>query len=164
MRVQEMEINEDEVVVWNMKEFTSNNSSFAKATRRRVFYEAIALVVVIMFFWSDLSEFITNWVKVAILIILAVYIVFGLAWYQKVKSISKGFVIYIDDHALLFKSQGKVREILYDNISSVDAKTDHNNIVEICLKTTFGQIIKLTGLRNMDDLFREISRQVEARK
>ena len=143
-----------------MREFKSNSGDFIRRTRRGVIIEVSALVLLSGYFWSDWSRILPDWLEVSVLVIFAAYILFGLAYYPKAKSIAQQFSIHLMDDALGFPNQGGMKQIPYRDLTISKVTKKNGEVVEIRLKTTFGQSITLQGLENMKDLYEGITAHV----
>lgn len=143
-----------------MREFQSNSNDFIRRTRRRVIVEVSVLVLLAGYFWSDWSGSWPNWLEVSVLVLFTAYILFGLAYYPKAKSIAKKFSVRLMDEALGFPSQGDMKQIPYRDLTISKVTKKNGEVVAIRLKTTFGQSITLQGLENMKELYEGITAHV----
>lgn len=140
-----------------MREFKSKRGDFISRTRRRVIIEIAILVLLAAYFWSAWSEDLPGWLEVSILVIFVAYILFGLASYTKAKAIAEEFSVQLMDDSLGFPNKGNLKQIPYRDLKISKVKKKNDEVVEICLKTTFGQSIKLQGLENMKELYESIA-------
>jgi hypothetical protein len=143
-----------------MREFRSNNDDFARRTRRRVAIEISVLVILAGYFWSDWSRNLPYWLEVSVLVFFTAYILFGLAYYPKAKLIAQDFSVHLMDDALGFPNQGDMKLIPYRDLTISKVTKKNGEVIEIRLKTKFGQSIKLQGLENMKELYETISAHV----
>jgi len=144
-----------------MREFKTNNSDFSRRTRRRVVVEIFFLLAISAFFLSSLSGVIPEWLKISVISISVLYIVVGLASYPKDKSFAEKFTIYLSNDSLGFSDDGKIRKLPYSDLAISKVLRKHDEVVEIRLRTTFGQTIKLRGLDSMQELYSELVQKVE---
>ncbi len=143
-----------------MREFHSNGNDFIRRTRRRVIVEVSVLVLLAGYFWSGWSEGWPNWLELSVLVIFTAYILFGLVYYQKAKSIAQKFSVRLMEDALGFQSQGGMKQIPYRDLKISKVTKKNDKVVAIYLKTTFGQSITLQGLENMEELYEGIAAHV----
>lgn len=136
-----------------MREFRSNCDAFIRRTRRRVIVEISILVILTGYFLSDWSSGLPHWLEISALVILVVYIVFGLAYYPRAKSIANEFSVHLMDEALGFPSQGNIKKIPYSDLTISKVTKKNGEVVAIRLQTTFGQSITLQGLDKMNELY-----------
>ena len=143
-----------------MREFQSNVNDFIRGTRRRVIVEVSILMLLSGYFWSDWSGSWPNWLKLPVLVLFTAYILFGLAYYPKAKSIAQTFYIRLMDDALGFPSEGDIKQIPYRDLTISKVTKKNDEVVAIRLKTTFGQSITLQGLDNMKELYEGLAAHV----
>jgi len=140
-----------------MHEFRSNSGDFVRRTRRRVTLEISVLLLLVAYFWSDWSRGIPGWLEVSIVAVFAASVLYDLAYYPKAKAFGENFTIYLLDNALGFSDQGHIRQIPYRDLAISEVTKKNGDVIEIRLKTTFGQSIKLQGLENMQELYEGIA-------
>lgn len=143
-----------------MCEFHSNSKDFFRRTRRRVVAELSVLALLEGFFLSVWSSSWPDWLEVSILVLFVAYIVFGLAYYPKAKSIAQMFSIRLMDEALGFPSEGVIKQIPYRDITISKVVYKNGEVVSIHLKTSFGQSIKLQGMEDMKGLYEGIAAHI----
>ena len=87
------------------------------------------------------------------MVIFGAYILFGIAYYPKAKAIAQGFSIHLMDDGLGFPYQGHMIQMPYSDLTISKVTKKDGEVVEIRIKTTFGQSIKLQRLENMNELY-----------
>jgi hypothetical protein len=143
-----------------MREFMSDASGFIRRTRRRLLVEVSVLALLAGYFRSDWSSKWPAWLEVTMLVLLVAYILYGLAYYPRAKSIAQAFSIRLMDDGLGFTGQAAMRQIPYRDIVISKVARKNGAVVAIHLRTTFGQSITLEGLEHMDELYEGIAERV----
>ncbi len=142
-------------------EYKANSGDFARRTRRRVLFEVFFLALLGVFFWSNWSSEFHNWLKLSVLSIFSGYILFGLALYPKAKIMAEKFSVCLLNNALGFPDQEHMGQIPYCDLAISKVIKKNGKVIEIRLKTDFGQTIKLQGLENMEELYKNIEGRVK---
>lgn len=144
-----------------MREYKTNCNEFARRTRHRVFIEISFIVLVGIFFWSKYSTGLPEWLKLTVILIAVMYVLLGLVLYPNAKSVAGKFTIYLSNESLRFSGNGETRNLPYSDLVISKVLRKHGEVVEIRLKTTFSQTIKLRGLENMEELYSELTQKVK---
>ena len=137
-----------------MQVFKSNSSEFYRKTRTRVIFEVLVFCLLAVFFFTDQTVWLPELLKWTILIVVAAYILLGLAFYPKAKSFSQSFVVSLKDDALCFTKGDGPGRIPYSDLIITDVKKKSDEITTISLRTNIGQKIDLRGLENMQGLYK----------
>ncbi len=133
--------------------FRSISDDFGRRTRRRVIIEVSVLVLLTGFFWSGWSRDFPHWLEASVLMIFVAYILLGIAYYPKAKAIAQEFSIHLMNDGLGFPDQGDIKQIPYSDLTISKVTKKDDEVVEIRIKTRFGQSIKLQRLENMNELY-----------
>lgn len=144
-----------------VSEYKASSGDFARRTRRRVMFEISFLALLAVFFWSSWSKEFHSGLEFSVLTIFSAYILFGLVLYPKAKVIAERFSISLLDNTLVFPEQGHTKQIPYCDLKISKVIEKNSKVIEIHLKTTFNQSIKLKGLANMEELYKNIKDRVK---
>jgi hypothetical protein len=68
-----------------------------------------------------------------VLVLFIAYILFGLAYYPKAKSIAQNFSIRLTGEALGYSSQGVLKQIPYRDLEISKVTMKNGEVVAICL-------------------------------
>ena len=137
-----------------MQEFRTNRDLFNRRTRRRLIIDISVLGLLAFYFLSDWSSWIPGWIEVSVLVVIAVIIIFDLFFYSKARAIAENLSIKLMDDALVFNDKNNTRQISYDDFMIKNVRRKQDKVVEIRLKTSFKQNIKIRGLENMQELYK----------
>lgn len=137
-----------------MQEFRTNRDLFNRRTRRRLIIDISVLGLLAFYFLSDWSIWIPGWIEVSVLVVIAVIIIFDLFFYSKARAIAENLSIKLMDDALVFNDKNNTRQISYDDFMIKNVRRKQDKVVEIRLKTSFKQNIKIRGLENMQELYK----------
>ncbi len=144
-----------------MQEYKTIGGDFARRTRQRVFAEIFSITLLAVFFWSSWSEDIPEWLEATVILISVIYVLLGLAFYPNAKSVAGKFSIYLSNDSLGFSDKGKIKKLPYSDLVISKVLRKQDEVVEIRLRTTFGQTIKLRGLESMQELYNELAQKVK---
>ena len=140
-----------------MYEYKVDRNAFVRRTRRRVIFEVSVFLLLTGFFLSNWSKDVPGWLELSVFGIVTGYIVFSLAYYRKAEALVSRFYVRLLDNALSFPGQDHGKEIPYQDLAISKVTRKGGEVVEIRLKTSFGQIIRLQGLLGMKDLYENIA-------
>jgi len=139
-----------------MYKFDTNSEILTRRIRSKVSTELIICALLLLFFYSDFSKELPNWLEISIMIVFVGYIILGLILYPIVKANAENFSINLLDNALVYTNKNSERQMLYTDLKIMKVKKVNDKIIEIELQTAFSQCIKLKGLINMSDLYEDL--------
>jgi hypothetical protein len=141
-----------------MPEFKAVPGEFARRTARRVFVEIGLLIGVLALLFSGVVHGVPPWVPLAVGAGGLLYILGGLAFYPKARSIAQRFHVTLLEDTLTFS--GGHRAIPYTDLMLANVKRRGGRVSEIQLRSAFGQTIRLRGLERMDELYECLEKRV----
>ena len=145
-----------------MQEFKSTGRDFSRRTRRRVAAELAVLSALAACAYLGIFGSFPRWAAWSVLGIGAAYILVGLAFYRRAKADAEAFAIILLDEGISFRPRGDGRRVLYGDLQISKVKRRNGEVVEIWLRTKFGQRIALRGLENMGELSDSLARHVRS--
>ncbi|MBL1276427.1 MAG: hypothetical protein COB30_010090 [Ectothiorhodospiraceae bacterium] len=147
-----------------MREYKGIVSDFAQRTRKRVFIEILSIALLGIFFGSSWSGDIPGWLEISVISISVIYVLLGLALYPRAKSVADNFSVYLSNDSLGFSDKGEIKQLPYCDLVISKVLREHGDVVEIRLRTTFRQTIKLRGLEGMQELYSQLAQKIKGAK
>lgn len=144
--------------------FRSNHQIHFRKTRSRVIKELFVFVLTISLFQFPLMNLIPFWLKATIIVLMAGYIVIGLLLYPKSKAISESFTLDFSDDHLEFKFEDEVRKILYKDLELQNVRREDDDVIEIVMKTSFGQSLSISNFEGMNELLIKLQEKLSSEK
>ena len=144
----------------HMIEFKSNSTDFSRKTIRRVFWELSVLGILLASVLLGLLTAIPTWLQWTAVVVVLVYILGGLALYGRAKAIADSLSVRLDDQGLTVTHTGGGGQLRYSDLKISKVRKDGDRLVEIHLVAKSGHKIKLSGLDNMNELYRLLSARV----
>ena len=153
----------ERLLVTMNKVFQKDSSNLARRTVLRVAKELGVLVFLGAFFYSAYSSAIPLWVKYTLMAALVAYIVVGLMLYPKARAIAEKFSVEISDDHLKFFSNETTGVFLLKDLAVEKVLEKGNKINVLHLRTVDGKLLKLEGMKNMDELVSLIKEGIDGR-